>query len=369
MIQIRCKGCGAMLQNTDPNKMGYVKEIKNPFDVYCKRCFRLKHYNELPKILATKESYEAVLDDLLKKNGLIVLVVDLLDLSSTFIYDVVSRLRNKDVILVGNKYDVFPHSSNPSAMVEKLGKMCDKIFFRVLAIHLVSSKKGYFLDDLMHTIDLARKERDVYFVGCANVGKSSLINALLKRNTSRTDDVIATSVIPGTTLDQITIPFFEDNKAFIDTPGLINDANALQSILPQSYLSILPKVEIKPKNYQLQEGNAVLLAGLGGIVLEEGNANVTVYTSNSLYIHRCKAEKIKDLYAKNLGDLLTPPTKEEAKNISYKEVYFDLEDGKHDISFPGIGFICVSGKCKVKAICLEKSEVYVRDAFIGSSVK
>lgn len=35
----------------------------------------------------------------------------------------------------------------------------------------------------MNTIDYLRKGRDVYFMGCANVGKSSLINALLKRFT------------------------------------------------------------------------------------------------------------------------------------------------------------------------------------------
>ena len=91
----------------------------------------------------------------------------------------------------------------------------EKIFFRVAAIHIVSSKKGYYIDDLLNTIDFLRKERDVYFVGCANVGKSSLINALLRRNLNYTNDVIATSLIPGTTLNEITIPFFDDNKAFI----------------------------------------------------------------------------------------------------------------------------------------------------------
>lgn len=366
MRQIRCKGCGAIIQKIDPDKMGYVKEI-NDSTLYCKRCFRLKHYNELPKILASKENYEAVIDDLLKKNGLIVFVVDLLDLSSTFITDVITRLRDKEVILVGNKYDVFPRSSNPQTMVDRLSKMCEKIFFKVMAIHLISSKKGYFIDDLMKTIDLARKGRDVYFVGCANVGKSSLINALLKRTTARTDDLIATSVIPGTTLDQITIPFFEDNKAFIDTPGLINEANVLQSLLPQSYLSILPKTEIKPKTYQLLEGNALLLAGLGGVGLIKGNANLTAFVANTLYIHRCKMEKIPELYDKHLGQILAPPSETEAKDLKYVTKEVDLPAGKHDICFPGIGFICVSGKCSVMIKYLEKSEVYVRDAFIGTS--
>ncbi|UKI49239.1 MAG: 50S ribosome-binding GTPase [Clostridium sp.] len=117
--------------------------------------------------------------------------------------------------------------------------------------------------------------------------KSSLINSLLKRFTAMTSDVIATSVIPGTTLDEITIPFFEDNKAFIDTPGLINDANVLESLLPKSYLTIFTKNGNKAKkSYQLRSGNTILLAGLGGISILEGNTNATIYVANSLYIHR-----------------------------------------------------------------------------------
>ena len=96
----------------------------------------------------------------------------------------IEKLRNKDVILVANKYDVFPKSINISNVVNWLSRECEKISFKVDAIHIVSSKKGYYIDDLTNTIDIARRGRDVYFVGCANVGKSSLINALLKRNTS-----------------------------------------------------------------------------------------------------------------------------------------------------------------------------------------
>lgn len=367
MRLMKCKGCGAILQNKYPEQMGYVKEIKEEDKTYCRRCFRLKHYNELPKIVASKENYEAVLDELLRKNGLIVFVVDLLDLSSTLVEEVILKLRHKDVILVGNKYDVFPKSTNPSSIVDKLSKMCEKRFFSILATHLVSSRKGYFLDDLMSTIDLARKGRDVYFVGCANVGKSSLINALLKRNTSRTDDVIATSVIPGTTLDQIQIPFFEDNKAFIDTPGLINDANVLQSLLPKSYLSILPKVEIKPRNYQLLEGNSLLLAGLCAISLVEGNADFTAYVANTLYIHRTKTSKLEEMFQNHLGGLLNPPSLEEKDFMVYQKKEFKIPQGKYDICFPGIGFVCIKGPCKVHVKCLEKSEVYLRDAFIGSN--
>ena len=87
-----CQGCGAVLQTTNPNEKGYVPKIDETKEhVYCKRCFRLNNYNEMPKILATNVEYEMVLDDLLKKNGLIVLIVDLFDFTGTFIPKIIDK--------------------------------------------------------------------------------------------------------------------------------------------------------------------------------------------------------------------------------------------------------------------------------------
>jgi ribosome biogenesis GTPase A len=279
----------------------------------------------------------------------------------------IDKLRNKNVILVANKFDTFPKSTNVTKMVEWLSKECERIFFRVDAIHIVSSKKGYYIDDLLNTIDFLRKERDVYFVGCANVGKSSLINALLKRNLNYKEDVIATSLIPGTTLNEIRIPFFDDNKAFIDTPGLINEADVLNQLLPQSYKSILPTEEMKPVTYQITNGNSICLAGLSSLSFEcDETVSVTIYTSNKLYIHRCKTDRLHDLFKNQLGKLLTPPTDNEKEKLQYKELDFKFDGkSKKDIWFSGFGFVSVKGKANVKVRVLDKTEVYVTNAIIG----
>ena len=268
--------------------------------------------------------------------------------------------------IVANKYDVLPKSTNISNVVEWLSRQCEKIFFKVDAIHIVSSKKGYFIEDLTKTIDIARKERDVYFVGCANVGKSSLINALLKKNTSIKDDVISTSNIPGTTLNEIRIPFFEDNKAFIDTPGLINTSDVLNQLLPNTYNKIIPNDEMKPITYQITDSNAIFLAGLASIDFKcDDRLSVIVYTSKNLYIHRCKSEKIDSLYSNQLGKLLTPPLEEEIKNIKYTDMKIKLDGkSKQCIWFSGFGFVSVIGKCECNIKYIDNTEVYVTDAII-----
>ena len=54
-------------------------------------------------------------------------------------------------------------------------------------------------------IEEYREGKDVYIVGCTNVGKSTFINRIIKEVTGE-GDVITTSHFPGTTLDMIEIP-------------------------------------------------------------------------------------------------------------------------------------------------------------------
>ena len=197
-----------------------------------------------------------------------------------------------------------------------------------------------------------------------NIKKLKLI---LKRNTSIKNDVISTSMIPGTTLNQIRISFFDDGKYLIDTPGLINEADILNQLLPISYNKILPSIEMKPITYQISNGNAIMLAGLAALEFEcDEHISVIVYTSNNLYIHRCKSEKVVDLFNNQLGVLLTPPDYTEKDNIKYDTKIIEL-DGikKKDIWFSGFGFVSVKGKTKVKITYPNKTEVFVTNAIIG----
>ena len=79
----KCVGCGAILQNIDVNKPGFVPSLTPDMKI-CKRCFRMMHYNELPKIVATNEEYEAVIDAVVKKNALYIFITDIFSFKSTF---------------------------------------------------------------------------------------------------------------------------------------------------------------------------------------------------------------------------------------------------------------------------------------------
>lgn len=362
---IKCNGCGSIIQEKDESKPGFVPKI-NENTKYCMRCYKMIHYNVLPKIIATNEDYIRVIDNVLKKDGLIIYVVDIFQFKNTFRDDMIERLRGKNVILVANKFDVFPHSTNPEKVVEWLNQQCMAKSFKVLASIVVSSKNGLFIKDLISLIDMFRNEKNVYFVGSANVGKSSLINAILKDEFSIKADTISTSVIPGTTLNEINIPFFDDNGMLVDTPGLINNKDGLGKLLPVSYDKILPKTELKPKTYPLQKNMALFIGGVALLeVLDKEDAKAIIYASNELDIHKTNTSKVDYLINNRVGDILTPPTKEEVKNISFdeKEIKFDGKK-KKTIWFSGFGFISIIGKCKVKVRYIKGTEVLITNAII-----
>ncbi len=366
MLNKKCVGCGSILQNEFIDKKGYVKNLEND---YCLRCYRLMHYNEMPKILAKNEEYDSILGNALKKNALVVLVVDVFDFSATFIPKIINYLRDKNVIVVANKYDLLPKSTNVYKVVDFILKESQKQFFKILAAHVVSSKKGYFLDDLMNTINLFREDRDVYFVGCANVGKSSLINALLKRFQARTSDLISTSNIPGTTLDLINIPFFNDNKAFIDTPGLINEGNILNKLMPTSYNKIVPTKEIKPITYQIFDDNKIFISGLLALDIKGAKGlSVTCYFSDQLLIHRTKSKSIDEFMEKHLGEMLNPPSKEEISNIKYVYKDYKLTNDKNELYISGLGFISFNMPTTIKVLMIEGSDVVLRNGIIGRKI-
>ena len=127
-------------------------------------------------------------------------------------------------------------------------------------VFLVSAAKGQFINETAAAIEEFRHGKDVYVVGCTNVGKSTFINRIIKEVTGE-GDVITTSHFPGTTLDIIKIPL-DDGKALIDTPGIINHHQMAHFVDKRDLKFITPKKEIKPKIFQLNEGQTLFFGGL-----------------------------------------------------------------------------------------------------------
>ena len=68
MEEILCIGCGATIQTTDKNGLGFTPQSAlekglETGEVYCQRCFRLRHYNEITDVQLTDDDFLKLLHE------------------------------------------------------------------------------------------------------------------------------------------------------------------------------------------------------------------------------------------------------------------------------------------------------------------
>ena len=321
----KCLGCGVVLQDIEFAKEGYTQNIEKEI---CERCFRLKNYGEYKEVSLDNDTYKDILSSI-PKDALVVYLTSLLNINLDYVKDF------KNVIVVLTKKDLLPKSVKDYKLIDYVSKQLNNY----LDIEIISSVKNYNLDSLLSKIKKYSNNRNVYFVGMTNSGKSTLINKIIK-NYSNNEIEVTTSIYPSTTLNKIEINY--DDFNIIDTPGLLSEGSILNSLSLKEIKKITPKKEIKPRSYQLR--------GKGSLVIENyirldyyADNNIAIYLANSLNITKMTHDNMK--------------LKESNKYI------FDLESNK-DIVVEDLCFIKFTKKCKVEIYTPLKVNIYERDNLI-----
>ncbi|MEK4147242.1 ribosome biogenesis GTPase YqeH [Robertmurraya sp. FSL W8-0741] len=341
--QYICIGCGVKIQTENKEQIGYApKSSLDKEEIVCQRCFRLKHYNEVQDVNLTDDDFLKILNELGKRDALIVKIVDIFDFNGSWLPGLHRFVGDNPILLIGNKVDLLPHSVKPNKLINWMKQEAKELGLKPKDVFLVSAEKGHFIKEVTEAIDSYREGKDVYVVGCTNVGKSTFINRILKEVTGE-GDVITTSHFPGTTLDIIEIPL-ADGKFLVDTPGIINHHQMAHYIDKRDLKVITPKKEIKPKIYQLNEGQTLFFGGLARFdYISGGRSSFVCHVSNQIQIHRTKLEKASDLYERHKGEMLTPPRKEQIDSFPPLIKHeFTIKEGKTDIVFSGLGWITVN---------------------------
>ena len=370
--KIYCIGCGAEIQSENQNKQGYlpksvVEKSIEENNLVCKRCFRLKNYNEVSDVELGAEDFYKLIKTLSKKDGLIVKVVDIFDFSGSWIEDVIDIVgNNKDIVLVANKLDLLPKSVKQNKIKQWLFKMLKAKGIKVKDILLISAIKNHGIEEAAARIDELRNGKDVYIIGATNVGKSTFINKLIELTTGD-KNVITTSHFPGTTLGMIEIPLDRATSIY-DTPGIILDYDIAHYLDAKSLKLVMPKKEIKARVFQLNAEQSLFFGGMARMDFVEGERqSFTLYASNLVDIHRTKLSNADALFEKHLGTLLKPPFEDNIsifKNQVKKN--FKIDDRKIDIVISGLGWITVNSDsgCEIDIYVPEEIEVFVRESII-----
>lgn len=367
--RLRCIGCGTIIQTEDPQKLGYTPKsayengVKSG-QLYCQRCFRLRHYSEIAPVSLTSDDFLRLLNQIQNANALIVYVVDLFDFNGSLISGINRFAGKNPLMLVANKADLLPKNTKLKELKDWIRQQANIAGVRPKYIELLSAKNNQGVDQFLDDIDKARKGRDVYVVGVTNVGKSTLINQIIHQSNGD-QNVITTSRFPGTTLDQIQIPL-ADGKHLIDTPGIIHETQMAHSLKGKDLKIVAPQKRIKPRSYQLDPHQTLFLGGVSRFdyLKGRGKCDCAAYVQNKLMVHRTKLSNAHYFYRYHLGELLTPPSHQYAEHFPKLVEHQFKTDVRSDIVFEGLGWVTVPAHVVVSGWAPKGIDVLIRRAML-----
>ena len=321
----KCVGCGIKLQNIDSNIDGFVFDMDKSL---CARCFAIKNYGQNKLINKTNSDYINILK-VIRNNDVVVYVSNILTLN----LDYVEKFKN--VILVLTKRDVLPKSIKDAKVINYISER----YANINDVIIVSAFKKYNLD-MLYTRLLSYSNKNIYFVGITNSGKSTLINEMIKSYNGY-DGNITTSVYPSTTLDVVDIKI--GTLKIKDTPGMLINNSIINYLDSREIKKINPKKEIKPITIQIKGKGAILIDEFFRIEYSTDISSMTFYMANSV--------KIDNISLKN-PRLLDGNTHE-----------YDVCDNE-DLVIEDIGFIKITKTVKLKVYSKYVSYLYVRDNLV-----
>ncbi len=360
MKDLHCIGCGGKLQNEDKDKPFYTpKSLEENTSLYCMRCFRMRNYGEVMPSHVGKDDYISMIGTI-PKDSTLAKVIDIFDIEGSILPQITTIAQSRDLIIIANKRDLLPKSAKDSKIKHRLNKILADYGLNPKSIHLISAMKNQGVDTVLEAFE--KENRDIYIVGAANTGKSTLINHMISATAARQADPITTFFAPGTTQAFIEIPFGE--HTIYDTPGLIKQNHFFNLLDPETIKALQPKKEIKPKSYQLEANQTIFIGGLARMDFITGlPATFVFYVSQNVTLHRTKLINADVFFEKHQGTTLTPALKEAP---SFKIHQFPLKrEHKSDVVIPGIGHFTIEGSGVVRLYLPEGVTPYHREALIG----
>jgi len=327
----KCLGCGESLQNNDENMVGYVYDVSNTL---CKRCYRYRHYGDYSLMQPLVTPAEVLLQEFAAMNALFIWVIDLFHLEESLIAGLNRHIGQKDIIIVATKRELYPITVSSQKISQMIANRIkdENITFKDIIVVKNYAKDGQ--QEVFSAIKKHRKGRDVVVFGVANVGKSTLINALFPQSTPLT-----VSQFPGTTVALLAIEH-QDFRVY-DTPGIEMKSKLLTHLTSEQIKVLQPKKPIRPKVFQLYQDQTLVIGQMAMIhIYNAQNVSVVLYMPENVDIHRCKQSNALDYWNQHTHTKIPYIADLQGKLV---QKHWKHRDEKLDFVFFYIGFISISG--------------------------
>jgi len=354
--------------------------------IICKRCHGLQNFGEVPESLRpgwtdepllSQKAFRDLLLPIKEKPAVIIALVDLFDFSGSVLPELDAIAGDNPVLIAANKVDLLPDAMGLTRAENWVRRELEYLGVESIAniggaVRAVSCKSGFGLSRLL---DKARSlaeeiDGDIYVVGAANAGKSTLLNYILSRNEEQSaakkfkgkrragnsnakKEMITTSPLPGTTLKFIKADL-GDGRSLYDTPGLLVPGTLTQLLTPAELKMVVPKRKVEPITFRVGPGKCVLIGGLARIEVSEDSKPFlfTFFVSNEIKLHPTKTDKADEFLQTHAGNMITPPLDpgpermEQIGEFEHHDIEVDGAGWKEagaDITLRGIGWVAVTG--------------------------
>eukprot|EP00579_Thalassiosira_antarctica_P012651 CAMPEP_0201919674 /NCGR_PEP_ID=MMETSP0903-20130614/8495_1 /ASSEMBLY_ACC=CAM_ASM_000552 /TAXON_ID=420261 /ORGANISM="Thalassiosira antarctica, Strain CCMP982" /LENGTH=788 /DNA_ID=CAMNT_0048456255 /DNA_START=94 /DNA_END=2458 /DNA_ORIENTATION=+ len=363
--------------------------------VLCKRCHGLQNFGTVEKKLRpgwtdeptlSQEQFRKLLMPIREKKAVILALVDLFDFSGSVLPELDEIAGDNPVILAANKADLLPSEMGQTRAENWVRRELEHSNVQSIAniggaVRLVSCKTGFGVQAMMEKAKALAEDLDcdIYVVGAANAGKSTLVNYLLdedgpakrskyagkKRagNANKWKGSVTTSPLPGTTLKFIKIEL-GGGKCLYDTPGLLVPGCMTDRLTPEELKIVVPKKRVEPITFRLASGKCCLVGGLARVELigDSKPFLFTFFVANEIKLHPCDSSRADEFISKHAGKMLTPPLEpgperiEEIGEFEYHEIDINGDGWKQaaaDITLRGLGWVAVTGvgTARVESAC------------------
>eukprot|EP01059_Diplonema_ambulator_P002501 TRINITY_DN12119_c0_g1_i4.p1 TRINITY_DN12119_c0_g1~~TRINITY_DN12119_c0_g1_i4.p1 ORF type:complete len:727 (+),score=139.56 TRINITY_DN12119_c0_g1_i4:328-2181(+) len=404
-----------------------------PKPVVCERCQHINSYTYgSEKAMMPVHEWQmelAEIDEKAKKRSgrpLVVLVVSLWDFEGGFTTEIVRFLRRKPVLMVGtfgdaipipwvlkktdnwNNWSVSDQEKREKWTVKHLGKLgawmkarARDARLRILDAIAVGNEHESNIDLVAAAIEHHRAtDGDVYFVGGANVGKSSLLNNLIKfyqvppkphPDATMVTDIVRTghkteylrrwevpedaaspqqtlamtignpyatpvqtvSGIPGTTLKNIGLKIRskKGEGMLIDTPGVVSTLSIF-NVLPLGVASMVtPKRRAHLDFFNVVPGDSLFISAMVRIDVVKGPPKGVLLRAVARWnrvTHKIVPTETADIFYekwRGVKMVLSPPNLRPTLDavgglVNSKVIYLDQYATATDICVPGLVFLC-----------------------------